>query len=57
LAAQLPAQRNAIAEACAVAEPSAQETRLRELFRLWLREGHLHVLIHLIRQFNSAKQE
>jgi hypothetical protein len=34
-----------------------EEARLRELFRLWMRDGHLHPLIHLIRQFRSKDPE
>ena len=40
-------------ETVGAAEATAEELRFRELFRLWLRDGHLHPLIHLIRQLRS----
>jgi hypothetical protein len=39
------------------AQPAPEEARLRELFRLWLRAGHLHPLLHLIRQFDSERRK
>jgi hypothetical protein len=32
------------------------DARLRELFRLWLRDGHVHPLIHLMRRYRSGAQ-
>ena len=34
-----------------------KDVRLRELFRVWLREGHVHPLIHLIRQFRAQNAQ
>ena len=50
-----PLQRREVGGTSAATEPLQEETRLRQLFRLWIRNGHLHPLIHLIRQFNSRR--
>ncbi|HEX4597053.1 MAG TPA: hypothetical protein VH278_04650 [Burkholderiaceae bacterium] len=55
LATELSAQRTA-PDASGVAEPAQDEARLRDLFRLWLRDGHVHPLIHLIRQFKCGER-
>jgi hypothetical protein len=36
---------------------SHKDVRLHELFRVWLREGHVHPLIHLIRQFRAQNTQ
>jgi hypothetical protein len=35
----------------------ANQTRLNHLFRLWLRDGHIHPLIHLIQRYRSPKRK
>jgi hypothetical protein len=38
--------------------PAAQaDIRLRELFRLWVREGHVHPLIHLVRRYRCGDRD
>jgi hypothetical protein len=38
--------------------PAAQaDVRLRELFRLWLRDGHVHPLIHLVQRYRSGDRD
>jgi len=33
------------------------DMRLRELFRLWLRDGHVHPLIHLVKRYRSGDRD
>jgi hypothetical protein len=56
LATEPPAQRNDALQTVRVADAAPEEARLAELFRLWLRDGHVHPLIHLIRLFNSERR-
>lgn len=38
--------------------PTAQaDIRLRELFRIWLRDGHVHPLIHLVQRYRSGERD
>jgi hypothetical protein len=38
--------------------PTAQAgIRLGELFRLWLRDGHVHPLIHLVQRYRSGDRD
>jgi hypothetical protein len=45
----------ALAAQVAWAQPELhQQERQQELFRLWLRDGHVHPLIHLMREFRAG---
>lgn len=33
------------------------DARLRQIFRLWLRDGHVHPLIHLLRRYRGGDRE
>jgi len=41
----------------ASAATAQADVRLRELFRLWLRDGHVHPLIHLIQRYRSGVKD
>ncbi len=43
----------ASADECA-AGPAVHERRLAFLFRIWLREGHVHPLLHLMHVYRSS---
>jgi hypothetical protein len=39
------------------AASASVQARLRELFRLWIDEGHVHPLIHIMRRYRAAGRE